>query len=246
MLFKRSEQRVSDLTKEDPFFSGRGSLCTLPLHLRIFQFYYKVNLSSYVSLPPFVPIWHFQHLPVNPQARLTIFNQRIMCIIFRFYHLCGHVHRVTTFPCTYAPTQPNLQPRPEDELASSQPGSLYRPPVACLSDPAESPEKIRLFPTLCAKCEQVGVICEWLDRAPGGRFDIIRAWNKTHKPQLHKVPKLESEIAELESFKDMSNDDTTTSLYSDETDALDQQSSTTLVNSPHRTNTSSRSHRTQD
>src|SRR5436309_2920483 len=30
-------------------------------------------------------------------------KQSNMCIKYRFYHLCGHTHRVTTFPCTYAP-----------------------------------------------------------------------------------------------------------------------------------------------
>ena len=168
-----------------------------------------------------------------------------MCITFRFYHLCGHIHRVTTFPCTYTHTQPNLQPRQKDEPPYSSPGSFYRPRLTCLSDPTEPPEETRLFPTLCAKCEQVGVICEWLDRTPGGRFDVIRAWNQTDKPQPHKLPTLESEIAELESFDGVGSDGATASLYSDETVAPDMQSSTTLVGSPPRTEASSRSHRTR-
>lgn len=156
-----------------------------------------------------------------------------MCIKYRFYHLCGHTHRITTFPCTHAPTLIKLHLPPEDKVESSSPGSACRP-LICLSDPADSPEETRLFPTLCTNCEQMGVISEWLHRTPGGRFEVIRAWNKTHRPKLRKQPTLESEIAELESFKYEASEtgSDTIATKSDKTAVADKQSSTTLDESP--------------
>jgi hypothetical protein len=156
-----------------------------------------------------------------------------MCIKYRFYHLCGHTHRITTFPCTYTPTPIKLHPLPEDKVESSSPDSA-RSPLICLSDPADSPEETRLFPTLCAKCEQVGVIGEWLRRTPGGRFEVIRAWNKTHRPEFRKQSTLESEIAELESFNHEASEtgSDTIAAESDKMAVADKQSSTTLDDSP--------------
>lgn len=155
-----------------------------------------------------------------------------MCIKYRFYHLCGHMHRVTTFPCTYTPKPIILHPLPEDKVESS-PGSAYRP-LVCLSDPADSPEEIRLFPTLCAKCEQVGVVGKWLHCTPGARFEVIRAWNKTHRPELRKQPTLKSEIAELECFNHEASEtgSDVRAAESDKTAVADKQSSTTLDDSP--------------
>ena len=159
-----------------------------------------------------------------------------MCTTFCFYHLCGHTHSITTFPCTYTPTPLKSHPLPEDEVLFPSPGSIYRP-QDCLLDSADSPEEIRLFPTLCARCEQVGVISEWLDRTPGGRFDVIRAWNKAHRPALCKQPTLESEVAELESFDDVESDtgSDATTVDSEKTAFADEQSATTLIDSSPRT-----------
>lgn len=155
-----------------------------------------------------------------------------MCITYRFYHLCGHTHRIITFPCTYTPKPIKLHPLPEDKVESSSPGSAYRP-LICLSDPADSPEETRLFPTLCAKCEQVGVIGEWLHCTPGGRFEVIRAWNKTHRPELRKQPTLNSEITELESFNHEASEtgSDAKAAESDKTAVADKQSPTTLDDS---------------
>jgi hypothetical protein len=156
-----------------------------------------------------------------------------MCIKYRFYHLCGHTHRITTFPCTYTPTPIKLHPLPEDKVESSSPASACRP-LICLSDLADSSEETRLFPTLCTKCEQVGVISEWLHRTPGGRFEVIRAWNKTRRPELRKQPTLESEIAELESFNHEASEtgSDVVAVESDKTAVAHKQSSMTLDDSP--------------
>jgi hypothetical protein len=156
-----------------------------------------------------------------------------MCIKYRFYHLCGHTHRITTIPCTYTSTPIKLHPLPEDKVESSSPGSTYRP-FTCLSDPADSLEETRLFPTLCAKCEQLGVVSEWLHRTPGGRFEVIRAWNKTHRPELRKQPTLESEIAELESFNHEASETSSDAIAaeSDKTAVADKRSPTALDDSP--------------
>jgi hypothetical protein len=150
-----------------------------------------------------------------------------MCTTYRFYHLCGHTHRITTIPCTYTPPPLKLPPLPEDEVVSPPPGLAHRPLLTCPSDPADSPKEIRLFPTLCAKCDQVGLISEWLNRTPGGRSEVIRAWNKTHRPELHT---LESEIAEPESF----DSDTATAVSSNRavSAVAEQQAASTLVDSP--------------
>src|ERR1700733_7175431 len=154
-----------------------------------------------------------------------------MCIKYRFYHLCGHTHRIMMFPCTHTPTPIKLHPLPEDKVESSYPGSTCRPFI-CLSDPADSPEETRLLPTLCAKCEELGVVSEWLHRTPGGRFEVIGAWNKTHRPELRKQPTLESEIAELQSFNHEAGETSSDAIAaeSDKTAAADTQSSTTLGN----------------
>ena len=164
-----------------------------------------------------------------------------MCITFRFYHLCGHTHSITTFPCTYRSSQDKAQPLPKDEAASSSLGNAYHP-VTCPSDPTDSSEEIRLFPSLCAKCEKVGVISEWLDRTPAGRFDAIRAWNTMHRPELRKQSTLESEIAELENFDgvDSGTGSDVTAVNSHETVVADQISSTTLASSPLHNRASSR------
>jgi hypothetical protein len=141
---------------------------------------YPGDISSLLLIPSS----HFQHCDIFQTYRERQ-KQSNMCIKYRFYHLCGHTHRITTFPCTYTPKPIKLHPLPEDRVESSSPGSIYCP-LICLSDPADSPEETRLFPTLCAKCEQVGVISEWLHCTPGGRFEVIRAWNKTHRPELRK------------------------------------------------------------
>lgn len=156
-----------------------------------------------------------------------------MCIKYRFYHLCGHTHRITTIPCTHAPTPIKLHPLPEDKVESSSPGSTCRP-FMCLSGLADSPEENRLFPTLCAKCEQLGVISEWLHRTPGGRFEVIKAWNKTHRPELRKQPTLESESAELECFNHETSETSSDAIAaeSDKTSVTHKQSSTTLDDSP--------------
>jgi len=155
-----------------------------------------------------------------------------MCITYRFYYLCGHTHRITTFPCTYTPKPIKLHPLLEDKVESSSPGSAYRS-LICLSDPADSPEETRLFPTLCTKCEQVGVISEWLQCTPGGRFEVIRAWNKTHRPELRKQPTFNSEITELESFNHEAGetDSDARAAESDKMAVADKQSSATLDDS---------------
>jgi hypothetical protein len=79
----------------------------------------------------------------------------------------------------------------------------------------------------------VGVISEWLHRTPGGRFEVIRAWNKSHRPELRKQPTLESEIAELESFHHEASETGSDAIAaeSDKTAVADKQSSTTLDDS---------------
>jgi hypothetical protein len=106
---------------------------------------------------------------------------------------------MTTFPCIYTLALLKLPPLPEDNVESSSLGPGHRP-LICPSDPADSPEVSRLFPILCTKCEQAGVISEWLRRTPEGRFEVVRAWNKTHRPERREQTTIESKIAELESF----------------------------------------------
>jgi hypothetical protein len=157
-----------------------------------------------------------------------------MCIRYRFYHLCGHTHRITTSPCAYTPAPLRLQPVPKGDAVSSSPGSPSpcRSPT-CLSCPADWLEEIRLLPILCAQCEQVGVISDWLGETPGSRFEVVRAWSKKHKPDLHKQPTLESDIAELEiSNRDDRNlDSGSTATDLDMIVSVDQQSLTTRTDS---------------
>jgi hypothetical protein len=164
-----------------------------------------------------------------------------MCITYRFYHLCGHTHRITTLPCAYTPT---LHPLPQDAALSSHPGPVYRT-LKCLADPEDSPEETRLFPTLCAKCKQVCIISEWLNRTPGGRLEVIRAWNKTHRPGMRREVTLESEITELESFDEEDGDtgSDATAVRSDRTGVTEKESSTTLVESPPRHKPASKPHK---
>jgi hypothetical protein len=77
------------------------------------------------------------------------------------------------------------------------------------------------------------VISEWLHRTPGGRFEVIRAWNKTHRPELRKQPTFESEIAELESFNHEAGriGSDAVAVESDKTAVADKKSSTTLDDS---------------
>ena len=116
-----------------------------------------------------------------------------MCITYRFYHLCGHIHRTSTLPRTYILNPVALSLIPEDKISSTQ--ASDNPKADCTI----TAEEIRLFPTLCTKCEQAGVISEWLSQTPGGRFEVIRAWNRAHRRQKEG---LEGEIEELERFDD--------------------------------------------
>lgn len=125
-----------------------------------------------------------------------------MCITYRFSHLCGHTHRVATFPCTFTYTLLSLYPLLEDEVLSYPEPRLACGPHTCLSDPAGSPEETRLFPTLCATCEQVGIISEWLNRTPGGRVEVIQAWNTIRRAEPRQQPNLGNEITELASYAD--------------------------------------------
>ena len=125
----------------------------------------------------------------------------------------------------------------EDETLSSLPrsGPAYHHPT-CVLDMADSAEEVRLFPTLCAKCEQAGVISEWLGHAPGGRFEVIKAWKNTHRHEVRTKRTAESVVADPNCF-DHESDDTesdaaVTSSY--ETALEDQKSSTILTHSPPR------------
>lgn len=159
-----------------------------------------------------------------------------MCVTYRFYHLCGHTHRITTFPCRYTPFALKMYPSLEDGILSPLPvsGPAHHRPI-CVFDAVDSTEEVRLFPTLCAKCEQVGVISEWLNRTPGGRFEVIRAWNKKHRLEVRTKGMFESEIAIPKCFdheRDTESDAIAAESYRAAVE--DQQSSTILIDSPPR------------
>jgi hypothetical protein len=129
-----------------------------------------------------------------------------------------------------------MYPSLEDGNLSPLPvsGPAYHWPI-CVFDTVDSTEDVRLFPTLCAKCEQVGVISEWLNRTPGGRFEVIRAWNKKHRLEVRTKGMFESEIAIPKCFdheRDTESDATAAESYRAAVE--DQQSSTTLIDSPPR------------
>lgn len=159
-----------------------------------------------------------------------------MCVIYRFYHLCGHTHRIITFPCRHTLFALKMYPSLEDGILSPPPVSspAYHRPI-CVFDTVDSTEEVRLFPTLCARCEQVCVISEWLNRTPGGRFEVIRAWNKKHRLEVRTKGMFESEIAIPKCFdheRDTESDATAAEAYRAAVE--DQQSSTTLIDSPSR------------
>jgi hypothetical protein len=127
----------------------------------------------------------------------------------------------------------------EDEILSSLPrsGPAYHHPT-CVLNMADSAEEVHLFPTLCAKCEQAGAISEWLGHAPGGRFEVIKAWKNTHRHEVRTKRTAESVVANPKCFDhesdDTESDATATSSY--ETALEDQKSSTTPTHSPPRLN----------
>lgn len=159
-----------------------------------------------------------------------------MCITYRFYHFCGHTHRIITFPCRNTRMALKMYASPEDEILSSLPVSSpasHQP--TCVFDTADSAEEIRLFPTLCTKCEQVGVISQWLNCTPGGRFEVIRAWNKTHRHGVRTERTFESEIAEPKCFDHESDTESdATAARSYRTAVENQHSSIMLIDPPSR------------
>jgi hypothetical protein len=166
-------------------------------------------------------------------------KQRNMCTTNRFDHLCGHTYRIITFPCRRSRMAFKKGRSPEDETFSSLPrsGPDYHHPT-CVLDMEDSAEEVRLFPTLCAKCEQAGVISEWLGHAPGGRFEVIKAWKNTHRHEVCTKWTAGSVVVNPKCFDhesdDTESDATATSSY--ETALEDQKSSTTLTHSPPRLN----------
>ena len=121
---------------------------------------------------------------------------------------------------------------PEDEALSSLPSSwpAYHH-LTCVLDMADSAEEVRLFPTLCAKCEQAGVISEWL-------VQVNKAWKNTHRHEVRTKRTAESVVADPNCF-DHESDDTESEAavtLSYETALEDQKSSTTLTHSPPRLN----------
>ena len=50
----------------------------------------------------------------------------------------------------------------------------------CCQDQINFPE-IKLKPTLCADCEKVGMISEWLKTEPSMKYEIVKAWKQSQR-----------------------------------------------------------------
>ncbi|KAI1621257.1 hypothetical protein EDD37DRAFT_109599 [Exophiala viscosa] len=89
-----------------------------------------------------------------------------MCESHTIYHLCGHVKVKTLVQCAEMI---------EKLIASKMQVTCSHQLCADVSD------NIHIFPDICVKCEENGVIGEFLNQDPSRKLEILRDWKKQNK-----------------------------------------------------------------
>lgn len=104
-----------------------------------------------------------------------------MCESHTIYHLCGHVKVKTLVQCADI----------IDQLIASK-MQVTSSHQLC----ADVNDNIHIFPDICVKCEENGVIGEFLNQDPGRKLEILRDWKKQNKPDHKSKSTLESPIGD--------------------------------------------------
>lgn len=89
-----------------------------------------------------------------------------MCESHIIYHLCGHVKITTIVQCADM----------VDRLIASR---VEVKSTHHLCD--DLSDNIHIFPDICKLCQQSGVVADWIDQQPGGKFQVLRAWKNDNK-----------------------------------------------------------------
>ena len=89
-----------------------------------------------------------------------------MCQTHTFHHLCGHAF--PPVPLTIIQCSDSIH------RLLTTPTGHNQSHVLC----PDTDARTEVMPTLCATCNEVGAISEWLERKPEARFEMVRAWNE--------------------------------------------------------------------
>jgi hypothetical protein len=96
-----------------------------------------------------------------------------MCHSHTIYNLCGHINLKTIVQC------------------ADQVDKLLRSGQAALThgvcENTDVTDKSHVFPDICRKCKQVGVIAEALEGAEK-KVEVLREWNELHKAKGQEIP----------------------------------------------------------
>lgn len=113
-----------------------------------------------------------------------------MCTTFVVRYMCGHECRRTVVRCAQAiRTQLALA-----ETAIDEDPSTTRSGCVCDID---LPEEY-LKPDICEQCETKGLICDYLDKDPSAKFNVIKEWRAQKRAQRNRqARKGSSEDADL-------------------------------------------------
>ena len=114
-------------------------------------------------------------LPIAPakiRTRLPNFEHHIntelmMCEIFTFYHLCGHVAKTNNIHCSDC-----IHETIDEREDGPTPRRSGTPRSRC--DPASA--RTYLMPTLCKWCINTTEAGEYLEKNPKEQFEILRTW----------------------------------------------------------------------
>lgn len=103
-----------------------------------------------------------------------------MCETFLLYHLCGHVYSKKVWKCSRDIERQLELTKSSEDIPKYPVQPFFTKTAPCLDcqDPASF-----LKPTLCEKCEQVGVINDWLKSDPAMKFEIVKEWLRSKRAE---------------------------------------------------------------
>jgi hypothetical protein len=114
-----------------------------------------------------------------------------MCQSHTVYHLCGHINLKTIVQCA---------DQIDKLLKCGQADSAH---TVC--EDSNVTDKSHVFPDICEKCRQTGIIAEILNSTEK-KVEVLREWYEMHKTQGREVPEIvitTEDSDESEMFKDL-------------------------------------------
>ncbi|KAL2421271.1 hypothetical protein ABEF95_007630 [Exophiala dermatitidis] len=93
-----------------------------------------------------------------------------MCESHIIYQLCGHVKVKVIVQCADM----------IDRLIASHPKGNFSTHQC-----SDQSDDLHIFPDICDKCKENGVVAEYLDR-PGGKVEVLQAWRKDNQKQSYQ------------------------------------------------------------